>query len=231
MILSVRDACDIHDHVRHADPTPEIDDLLDALAEAASSSDAAAQFFKTNAITGGMRLLLELGFRRLAGKGEQPSFVLAQAMGGGKTHVMIALGLLAQLPTLRRRVLGEAGLADEFDGAARVVSITGRRNPAHYLWGEIAAQLGKPEVFRRFWAEGPRAPDESDWQDLLGTEPTLIMLDELPGWFDYAVAQPHSPMLRATPWQICSRQPERHAIPVSSLPTSLAAPTQMPCEI
>ncbi len=190
MILSVRDACEIHDHVRHADPAPEIDDLIDALAATASSSEAASQFFKTNHVTGGMRLLLELGFRRLSGKGEQPSFVLSQAMGGGKTHVMIALGLLAQLPTLRRRILGEAGLPDEFDGAARVVAITGRRNPAHYLWGEIAAQLGKPEAFRRFWAEGPRAPDESDWKDLLGNEPTLIMLDELPGWFDYAVAQP-----------------------------------------
>ena len=136
-----------------------------------------------------MRLLLDLGFRRLAGKGEQASFVLSQAMGGGKTHMMIALGLLAQLPTLRRRILAEAGLPDEFDGAARVVAITGRRNPSHYLWGEIAAQLKKPEAFRRFWAEGPRAPDESDWKELLGTEPTLIMFDELPGWFDYAIVQ------------------------------------------
>ena len=169
MILSVRDACEIHDHVRHADPPPEIDDLIDALAAAASSAVAAAQFFGTNHITGGMRLLLELGFRRLAGKGEQPSFVLSQAMGGGKTHVMIALGLLARLPTLRRRILGEAGLPDELDGAARVVAITGRRNPGHYPWGEVAAQLGKPEAFRRFWAEGPRAPDESDWRELLGT--------------------------------------------------------------
>jgi hypothetical protein len=30
-------------------------------------------------------------------------FVLTQAMGGGKTHNMVALGLLAQHPELRRR--------------------------------------------------------------------------------------------------------------------------------
>ncbi len=190
MILTVRDACEVHDQVRRPDQAPEIDDLIDAIAAAATSSEAAEAFFATNHITGGMRLLLELGFRRLASKGEQASFVLAQAMGGGKTHIMIALGLLAQLPTLRRRILAEAGLSDEFGGAARVVAVTGRRNPPHYLWGEVAAQLKKPEAFRRFWAEGPRAPDEADWKDLLGTEPTLIMFDELPAWFDYAVAQP-----------------------------------------
>jgi predicted AAA+ superfamily ATPase len=190
MIFSVRDACEIHDHVRRADPAPEIDDLIDALTAAAASSEAAGNFFLTNHITGGMRLLLDLGFRRLAGQSEQASFVLSQAMGGGKTHMMIALGLLAQLPTLRRRILADAGLPDEFEDAARVVAVTGRRNPAHYLWGEIAAQLKKPEAFRRFWAEGPRAPDESDWRELLGDEPTLIMFDELPAWFDYAVTQP-----------------------------------------
>lgn len=189
MMLTVRDACEVHDHVRREDTAPEIDDLIDALAAAAASSEAASQFFATNHITGGMRLLLELGFRRLAAKGEQPSFVLSQAMGGGKTHMMIALGLLAQLPTLRHRILSEAGLPDEFEGAARVVAVTGRRNPAHYLWGEIALQLKKPELFRRFWAEGPRGPDESDWRELLGSEPTLIMFDELPAWFDNAVTQ------------------------------------------
>ena len=41
MILSVRDACEIHDHVRNADPAPEIDDLIEALAAAASSSETA----------------------------------------------------------------------------------------------------------------------------------------------------------------------------------------------
>ena len=189
MLLTVRDACDVHDHILRTDAAPEIDDLIEAVASAGSSETAAGGFFETNHVTKGMHLLLELVFRRLAGKGEQPSFVLSQAMGGGKTHTMIALGLLARLPDLRRRIFAEEALSDEFAGAARVVAITGRRNPAHYLWGEVAVQLNKPELFRRFWAEGPRAPDETDWTDLLGDEPTVIMFDELPAWFDYAVVQ------------------------------------------
>lgn len=189
MLLTVRDACEIHEHVKRADAAPEIDDLVEALTAAAASPEAAEQFFATNYVTGGMRLLLELGFGRLAGQSEQPSFVLSQAMGGGKTHMMIALGLLARLPTLRRRMLEASGLKDPLEGAARVVAITGRRNYASYPWGEIAAQLGKAELFRRFWADGPRAPDEADWRELLGSEPTLILFDELPSWFDYAVVQ------------------------------------------
>lgn len=58
MILAVRDACDLHEHVKRADPAPEIDDLVDALA-AADSTEAASRFFGTNHVTGGMRLLLE----------------------------------------------------------------------------------------------------------------------------------------------------------------------------
>ena len=189
MLSTVRDACEVHDHVLRTDAAPEIDDLIEALSSAGSSEAAAAAFFETNHVTKGMHLLLELVFRRLAGKGEQPSFVLSQAMGGGKTHTMIALGLLAGQPVLRRRILSEESLPDEFPGGARVIAITGRRNPAHYLWGEVAVQLNKPELFRRFWAEGPRAPDETDWADLFGDEPTVIMFDELPAWFDYAVVQ------------------------------------------
>ncbi len=77
MMLTVRDACEVHDHVRREDTAPEIDDLTDAMAAAAASSESASQFFATNHITGGIRLLLELGFRLLATKGEQPPFALS----------------------------------------------------------------------------------------------------------------------------------------------------------
>ena len=51
---------------------------------------------------------MEKTFSRLEGSIDQAStFLLAQAMGGGKTHNMIALGLLAQDPELRRKILGK----------------------------------------------------------------------------------------------------------------------------
>jgi predicted AAA+ superfamily ATPase len=55
------------------------------------------QFFDENFITSGMQTLLDKVFERLEGRSNQAStFLLSQAMGGGKTHNMIALGLLAK---------------------------------------------------------------------------------------------------------------------------------------
>jgi predicted AAA+ superfamily ATPase len=54
-----------------------------------------AEFFEENYITDGMRQLLIEAFRRFKGESDQGVFKLTQAMGGGKTHNMVALGLLA----------------------------------------------------------------------------------------------------------------------------------------
>ena len=63
------------------------------------------KFFAENYLTDGMKRLLREAFRRFEGKSSQGVFVLTQAMGGGKTHNMIALGLLAKLPELRKQVM------------------------------------------------------------------------------------------------------------------------------
>ena len=67
-------------------------------------------------------------------------------MGGGKTHLLIGLGLLARHPKLRKQVCTEAKIAHAaaFD-TARIAAFNGRDNPAHFLWGEIAAQLGRAD--------------------------------------------------------------------------------------
>lgn len=57
-------------------------------------------FFRENHITEGLRILLTEDFRRLEGKTTQGVFKLTQAMGGGKTHNLLALGLLANHPEL-----------------------------------------------------------------------------------------------------------------------------------
>ena len=60
------------------------------------------EFFEENYFTHGMKALIERAFRHLAGGQAGSSvFLLSQAMGGGKTHSMIALGLLARDAALR----------------------------------------------------------------------------------------------------------------------------------
>ena len=65
-------------------------------------------FFEENYFTSGMTTLVDRAFRHLSGNGAGSSvFMLSQAMGGGKTHSMIALGLLAKDPELRKRILAK----------------------------------------------------------------------------------------------------------------------------
>ena len=93
----------------------------------------------------------------------QGIFHLKQAMGGGKTHLLVGFGLLAKHPELRQQYCGGLPYAQAF-GVADIAAFNGRNSPDHFFWGEIANQLGKGEQFKTFWTSGPKAPDEKDWQ-------------------------------------------------------------------
>ncbi len=83
------------------DTVLNLSDLLQNRLDAGS----ARHFFSENYITAGMKVLIQKSFDRLSGRQDQPSaYLLSQAMGGGKTHSMIALGLLARYPEIRGTV-------------------------------------------------------------------------------------------------------------------------------
>ncbi|MDR6726137.1 hypothetical protein J2W91_004643 [Paenibacillus amylolyticus] len=146
-------------------------------------------FFKKTFITDGMRNLLSKGMTRLAGKTNDTVFHLKQAMGGGKTHLMVGFGLLAKDSTLRQTQIGSMPYQSDFD-SAKIAAFNGRNNPHTYFWGEIARQLGKESLFREYWESGAKAPDEHSWINLFeGEEPILILLDEMPPYFHYYSTQ------------------------------------------
>jgi predicted AAA+ superfamily ATPase len=153
-----------------------ISDLLEDRID----EDKARHFFEENYTTAGMQTLIDKAFARLENRNSQAStFLLAQAMGGGKTHSMIALGLLAKYPALRRKILGDT-VTGATVGAVRVIGFNGREADAKFgIWGELADRLGKKEVFNDHYAP-LKAPGVSAWINLLQGEPTLIFLDELP---------------------------------------------------
>ncbi len=141
-------------------------------------------FFEENYRTDGMNRLLRESFRRFSGDSQQGIFVLSQAMGGGKTHNMLALGLLAKHPELRKTVLGDDFQADL--GPVEVVAFTGRESDAPMgIWGAIAEQLGKKDEFKNYYSP-LSAPGQSAWIQLLKGSPLLILLDELPPYFENA---------------------------------------------
>ncbi len=102
--MYLKTLCKPRESVFNKDRRDVVLDLSDLLE---SKIDGNA-FFDENFITAGMKTLIEKTFGRLEVSTDQAgTFLLTQAMGGGKTHNMIALGLLALDPDLRIRVLGE----------------------------------------------------------------------------------------------------------------------------
>src|ERR1017187_5858410 len=168
-LKTVRDACELQPNalsIKLSDQIEQLDQLITA------EGDGAAFFEKTK-ITQGMQDLITEGVARLAGASAQAVFHLKQAMGGGKTHLLVGFGLLAKHPELRKAYCGDTLYGSAF-GSARTAAFNGRNNPDHFFWGEIAGQLGKGDQFRSFWTSGPKAPDEKDWLKLFdGGEPIL----------------------------------------------------------
>ena len=147
-----------------------------------------SEFFDENYFTHGMTTLVDRAFRHLSGTGAGSSvFLLSQAMGGGKTHSMIGLGLLARDPELRRRILADKDPAPRL-GRCRVVGFNGRSTDyPGGIWGSIADQLGKADSFARYVSPLLSAPGPEAWKQLLGGDPLVLFLDELPPYLEYAV--------------------------------------------
>ena len=139
------------------------------------------EFFRRNHFTDGLRRLVERGFERLAGNTREGAFYLTQAMGGGKTHSLLALGLLAADPALRRQVFPQSYAGSAF-GPAKIVIFSGLQSPSNLLWGHVAEAVERPDVMAPFWKNGPKVPGVSEWAQLLGEDPVLLLFDELPSY-------------------------------------------------
>ena len=182
---TVKQACtpraSVFDPARR-DTVLDLTDLVDGRIDPAG-------FFAENHVTEGMKTLLAEGFRRLEGKSAQGVFKLTQAMGGGKTHNLLALGLLAKRPEHRAGVMGGFYAPDPDLGPVRVVAFSGRESDAPLgIWGAIAGQLGRKEQFNDYYAP-LAAPGQTAWVNLLRGEPLVIMLDELPPYFVNAASK------------------------------------------
>ena len=180
----VTSLCDISPDVLSMNRSEQVEHLS-SITEADLS--VARAFYSRNHVTQGMSEFLRGALMRLQGQSQQAVFELRQAMGGGKTHNMIALGLLARFPELKELLPATitAGVGEE---SARIATVSGR-DVQKFIWGDIAEQFGCAEKFRDHWGSGPKAMSEGDWIRLIGDKPTLIMLDELPTYLAFAHTQ------------------------------------------
>lgn len=101
MIKTVKQACRLNPVIQDYRMSQGIENLADLIHDAGDGRE----FFLRNFVTHGMEQLFREGLLRLSGKSDQAVFERTQAMGGGKTHMMIAPALLARHPNLRSEVL------------------------------------------------------------------------------------------------------------------------------
>ncbi|MEI8094496.1 MAG: anti-phage-associated DUF499 domain-containing protein [Spirochaetales bacterium] len=178
---TVRDLCTIQPGALDV----SVSDQIERLDQLINEKGDGREFFDKTFVTEGMKAMLTEGFARLSGKSSQALFHLKQAMGGGKTHLLVSFGLLAKSVDLRRLVTPNIAYHESFV-PAKVAAFTGRNYPNEYFWGSLASQLGNPALFSRYWTNGPDAPGEDAWLQLFdGDQPILILLDELPPYFNF----------------------------------------------
>jgi hypothetical protein len=138
------------------------------------------EFFDRTHVTDSLERIITGVMARLAGQGGMGVIKLKQAMGGGKTHSQLAVGLLAQNPGWLKEILPNCKIRPS--GPAKVVVIDGRQDYSRGVWAEIARQMDKPEHFKD--ANLLQAPGESQWRSLLSGTRTLILIDELPPYLE-----------------------------------------------
>ena len=98
---SLKSLCTPRDSVFDPQRRDTVLDLTDLINDRIKPDE----FFVENYITEGMKTLLEHAFRRLEGKSEQGVFKLKQAMGGGKTHNLLALVSVQEVLELKEAVV------------------------------------------------------------------------------------------------------------------------------
>ncbi|OQY49645.1 MAG: hypothetical protein B6230_07770 [Desulfobacteraceae bacterium 4572_89] len=181
---TIQNACELHPKALDINVGDQIEKLDQVISETEGRN-----YFKKTFITEGMKTLLTKGMARLAGKSTDAIFHLKQAMGGGKTHLMVGFGLLAKDAELRQALVGSMLYQGDYT-AAKIAAFNGRNNPGNYFWGELARQLGRESLFKEYWESGAKAPDEQAWLSLFdGETPILILMDEMPPYFHYYATQ------------------------------------------
>ena len=177
--LNLRTLCTPKDDVF----SNQVDEEVWDISQLHDKSFDAKKFFDNNYRTEGMKVLYTKAFQRLLGnsQGESGIIELSQAMGGGKTHNMFALGLLAQHLDMRPGQLDDIFPNHTALGKVETLVFTGR-DSNDIFWAELAKQLGKPA----FGINPPVAPSRQEWINLLQGSPKIIFLDELPPYLNNA---------------------------------------------
>jgi len=157
-----------------------------------------ALFFKNTYPTAGLQSVIKDVFTRLSGKGAgAPVVKLETALGGGKTHTLIALYHIARGGS--KTPGAEAFIGDLRIEPVKVATVIGTQigvakgaPPPKTLWGVIAKELlGQAGLNKiKHFEDELMSPGEDAIGELIGDEKVLILIDELAVYLAKAAAVP-----------------------------------------
>jgi len=156
----------------------------------------AQDFFEATHLTGGLRRLLEDVLTGLTGGKRDRVLQLRSPFGGGKSHTLAALYHAAH-ERAALKTLPEGGTLPD-PGSVRVAVFDGEKfdvqgreiNGQHVqtMWGALAAQLGCYDVVA-YHDQNRISPGGDVIADMLGQQPTLLLLDEVLKYLERVSAQ------------------------------------------
>ena len=149
-------------------------------------------FLKSTFLTSNAKLILKDALVRISRGEGQPVYIIDTEFGGGKTHTLILLYHIFNNPELAKEYIRQYGLDQEYgileSPKANVVTIDCRRLIKNTLWGEIANSLNKYNEIRSF-DENRQQIKNIEVLKSFFTEPTLLLIDELPHYLLSADAE------------------------------------------
>ena len=168
-------------------------DLLDGVRGQLSTPEGATEFLDATYLTRSTSEFLRMVTDRLASGEDSHSpsiYQMYSRYGGGKTHSLLMLAASAMHPNLdywhqytdanptsAKMVAFDGVVSNVLDG----VRLDEENNRAKSLSGYILYQLGGPEALQQFRQGDDHLTDPGSqvFQELIGEQPTLIIIDEL----------------------------------------------------
>jgi len=124
---------------------------------------------------------------RLSGKRAQGTFIFAGGYGTGKSHCLLTLYHLFAAPQVAQAWLNRWSIKVILPQVAPIVLqlMEGEEGNPEFLWDPIFKRLGKVSLLSQI----RDYPTISQFKEMIGKEPTVVILDELESWYE-AIADP-----------------------------------------
>lgn len=127
-----------------------------------------------------MKLLIQQVTEKLSGKTQKGGIVLRGSYGSGKSHTLLTLFHLCNDAERANEWCAQWGMNSKFPSGVRVAAVQLVAERPDDLWSLLMERLRETELLRKI----SRFPTRDEWMALAEKQPTVLLIDELEGWFD-----------------------------------------------